>query len=315
MKTRVLIDTDPGIDDAMAVHLAFAHPALEVVALTSVFGNVHVPVATRNALRLAELAGASVPVAEGEAAPLAQPLRPPGYFVHGNDGFGTVPAAEPAGSPDPRDAAQCIVDLVAASQGEVTLCPVGPLTNVARALERSPAIRERVREVVVMGGAVRCPGNASPWAEANIWSDPHAAARVFAADWPVTLVGLDVTERVRCTPEDFAGLAEASPVIGGFLNEAVQFYFGWHRKKHGLDGCFMHDPAAVLAVAEPGFFEFEDVPLRVELEGPEIGRTVEDPDAGTRPVRVCVGVDAEGVRERILSLLANADRCRSARLA
>ena len=313
--TQILIDTDPGIDDAMAIHFALAHPQLEVVALTSVFGNVHVPVATRNALRLVEMAGASCPVAEGAAVPLVQPLRPPGYVVHGDEGFGTVPAAEPAGRADHRDAAQFIVDTVNASPGQVTLCPIGPLTNIALALRLDPSIAGRVRSVVVMGGAVECSGNVTHWAEANIWNDPHAAAEVFAADWPVTLVGLDVTERVRCTRGDFAMLSEAAPVIGGFLNEAVQFYFGWHRGKDGCDDCFMHDPTAVLAVMEPDLFEIRDVPIRVQIEGEEVGRTVADPQAGTRPVSVCLGVDAEAVRERFLSVITRADACRAARRA
>ena len=311
--TQILIDTDPGIDDAMAIHLAFAHPQLEVVGLTSVFGNVHVPIATRNALRLVEMAGATCPVAEGAAVPLVQPLRPPGYVVHGDEGFGTVPAAEPAERADHRDAAQFIVDTVTASPGQVTLCPIGPLTNIALALRLDPSIAGLVRNVIVMGGAVERAGNVTRWAEANIWNDPHAAAEVFAADWPVTLVGLDVTELVRCTSGDFVMLSEAAPVIGGFLNEAVQFYFGWHRGKDRLEGCFMHDPAAVLAVVEPGLFETRDVPIRVEVEGEEVGRTVADPSAGTRPVSVCLGVDADAARERFLAVAAQADSCREAR--
>ena len=313
--TRILIDTDPGIDDAMAIHLAFAHPQLEVIGLTSVFGNVHVPVATRNALRLVEMARASCPVAEGAAVPLVQPLRPPGYVVHGDDGFGTVPAAEPVGRADDRDAAQFIVDTVNAFPGKVTLCPIGPLTNIALALRLDPSIAGRVRSVTVMGGAVERAGNVTRWAEANIWNDPHAAAEVLAADWPVTLVGLDVTELVRCTPGDFAMLSGEAPVIGGFLNEAVQFYFGWHRGKDGFAGCFMHDPTAVLAVVEPGLFDIRDVPVRVEVEGEEVGRTVADPQAGTRPVSVCLGVDAEAVRDRFLTVTAQADSCREARRA
>ena len=312
---KILIDTDPGIDDAMAIHLAFAHPGLEVVGLTSVFGNVHVDKATRNALRLVEMAGATCPVAEGAAAPLVQPLQPPAYFVHGPEGFGDIPAETPAGAPDPRDAARFIVDTVNAHPGEVKLCPVGPLTNIALALRLDPSITRKVRRVVIMGGAVECPGNVTPHAEANIWNDPHAAAEVFAADWPMTLVGLDVTEQSRCTPADFAGLAGQSPLIGGFLNRAVPFYFEWHRKKEVLDGCFLHDPSAVLAVADPGLFTTRDVPIRVVTGGEEIGRPAPDADCGHRPVQVCLGVDSERVRESFLAHLASADACRAARIS
>lgn len=315
---KLIIDTDPGVDDAMAIHLAFAHPDIDLIGLTSIFGNVHVEKATRNALALAEMAGARIPVAEGAAAPLVQPLQPPAYFVHGDEGFGTLPAFAPNTAPDPRPADQFLVDTINAHPGEVTLCPIGPLTNVALALRRDPSIAKKVKEVVIMGGAVETPGNVTPHAEANIWNDPHAAAEVFAADWPMTLVGLDVTEAVRCTPEDFAALAAAAPKIGGFLNQAVQFYFEWHKKKphyaHGpFEGCFMHDPSAVLACVEPDMFRFRDAPIRVETEGEQIGRTVSDADAPGRPVRQALGVDTTAVAARFLRVTSGADAARDAR--
>lgn len=307
---KILIDTDPGIDDAMAIHLAFAHPDLEVVGLTSIFGNVHVPVATRNALALAEMAGSGCPVAEGAAAPLVQPLQPPGYFVHGDDGFGNSGVIEPEGTPDPRSAAQFIVDTVNAHPGKITLCPIGPLTNIALALQLDPSISGKVANVVIMGGAVETPGNVTEHAEANIWNDPHAAAEVLAADWPMTLIGLDVTEVVRCTAEDFNGLAVASPKIGGFLNRAVQFYFEWHVKKphyaHGpFEGCFMHDPSAVLAITNPGFFTYRETPVSVGTEGERIGQTTVASDGP--PVKVALDVDKAAVRARFLEVLSRAD--------
>lgn len=313
MARKLIIDTDPGIDDAMAIHLAMAHPGLELVGLTTVFGNVHVEKATRNALALVEMAGARVPVAEGAAAPLVQPLQPPAYFVHGPEGFGEMPAFAPAAAADPRPAAQFLVDMINAHPSEITLCPIAPLTNIAEALRLDPSITGKVHEVVIMGGAVETPGNVTTHAEANIWNDPHAAAEVFAADWPLTLICLDVTEVSRCSPSDFSGLAQAAPCIGGFLNGAVQFYFEWHRKKEVLDGCFLHDPSAVLACVEPELFTFHDAPIRVVIEGEEIGRTVSDPGAGSRPVRQALGVDPGGVRARFLELLATADTCRRAR--
>lgn len=312
--TKILIDTDPGIDDAMAIHLAFAHPDLEVVGLTSVFGNVHVDKATRNALALVEMAGADCPVAEGAGAPLVQPLQPPAYFVHGPEGFGGLPAPEPAGRPDPRSAAQFIVDTVNASPGQVTLCPVGPLTNIALALKLDPGITAKVHRVVVMGGAAETAGNVTRWAEANIWNDPHAAAAVFAADWPMMMVGLDVTERTRCVPGDFAALAREAPVIGGFLNGAVPFYFDWHRQKEVLDGCFLHDPSAVMAVADAGLFTTRQVPVRVVTEGEEAGRTVADPDCGHRPVAVALDVQSDRLKRLFLDHLGTADACRARRI-
>ena len=306
---KLIIDTDPGIDDAMAIQLAFAHPGIELIGLTAIFGNVPVEIASRNALRLVELAEAVCPVATGAKAPLVQPPHPPADFVHGKEGFGTMPPSDPLGRPVRASAAEFIVKQINAAPGEVWLCPIGPLTNIALALELDPGIVGKVAGVSVMGGAVYCPGNVTPWAEANIWNDPHAAEKVLTAAWPLTLVGLDVTEKTRAGPEDFAHLADKSPVIGGFLNEAVQFYFDWHRQKDVHDGCFLHDPSAVLAVVEPELFVTRDTPLKVVTEGEEIGRTVEDA-AGSQPVTVCTGVDAPALRARFLEVLATADDTR-----
>lgn len=311
---KIIIDTDPGIDDAMAIHLAFAHPEIAVLGLTTVFGNVHVEKATRNALALVEMARADCPVAEGAAAPLVRPAEPPGYYVHGREGFGELPAPTPQRRAEPVDAAGFIIRAIRRHPGEVTLVPVGPLTNIALALRRDPEIASMVREVVMMGGAVDSPGNVTEWAEANVWHDPDAAAEVLSTRWPVTLVGLDVTERTRCGPSDFARLADQAPVVGGFLNRAVQFYFDWHRKKDVHDGCFLHDPCAVLAVVETGLFATRETPIRVVTRGEQIGRTAADPQAGTPPVRVCTQVDAPALAERFLSVLSTADSRRAARV-
>ena len=305
---KLIIDTDPGVDDAMAILFAAAHPDLELIGLTTVFGNVPVATATRNALFLAELAGLAIPVAEGAATPLVQPLQPHPDFVHGVEGFGDLPPVAPKGQADRRPAAQYLCDAAAADPGQVTICAVGPLTNLAAALALDPAITRNVARVVVMGGAVACPGNVNADAEANICNDPHAAAAVFAADWPVTLVGLDVTEAVNCSPADFSGLGRSAPMIGGFLDRAVQFYFNFHRERHDLNGCHMHDPTAVIEITDPGLFEVREAPVMVTLDGTAAGRTRFGGDGPA--VRVCLGVDAEAVRARFLQVTGNADACR-----
>ena len=313
-RRKLIIDTDPGIDDAMAIFYAAAHPGLELIGLTSVFGNVPVSVATRNALRLAELTGQPIPVAEGAAVPLVQPLLPHPDFVHGAEGLGDIPPEAPRARPDPRPAAQFLAEACAAHPGQVSICAVGPLTNLALALERYPNILRDVGHVVVMGGAVECPGNVNVHAEANIWNDPHAAAAVFAADWPGTLVGLDITERVNCSPADFAGLGRAAPVIGGFLNDAVQFYIRFHRQRHGLDGCHMHDPTAVVAITDPGLFDTREAPLEVTLDGEAAGRTRAANGAASPPVRIVMDGDLDAIRRRFLDVMATADACRDAAL-
>jgi inosine-uridine nucleoside N-ribohydrolase len=311
---KLIIDTDPGIDDAMAIFYAAAHPEIELIGLTTVFGNVPLAVATRNALRLAGMTGQRIPVAEGAAQPLVQPLPPHPDFVHGAEGLGDIAPVAPSALPDPRPAAQFLAEATAAHPGEVTICAVGPLTNLAQAMALHPAIIGNVARVVVMGGAVECPGNVNPEAEANIWNDPHAAAAVFAAPWEVTLVGLDITERVNCSPADFAGIARAAPVIGGFVNDAVQFYIRFHRQRHGLDGCHMHDPTAVFAITDPHLFESRTAPVGVTLEGAAAGRTRLAPGRAAPGTRVCMEGDLDAIRQRFLDVVATSDACREAAL-
>lgn len=307
MKYKVIIDTDPGIDDAMAIHMAFADQSIDVIGLTSIFGNVTTHTATRNALRLAEMAYYRTIVAPGALVPLIRGAEPPADFVHGAEGFGTVPAATPAGSADGRSAAQFLCESCAAAPGEITICAVGPLTNLAAALSLDPNFVRNVKSIVIMGGSYAYHGNVTGCAEANIWNDPDAADRVFAADWDVTMVGLDVTERTQCTPDDFAFLASQSPQIGGFLRRAADFYFDFHQSKTGVRSCFMHDPSAILAITDAHLFGFEVVPIAVICDGEEIGRTALYEGQDRRLVKVATSVDNVAARERFLGLVAHAD--------
>lgn len=307
MTRAIVIDTDPGIDDAMAILYAAAHPGLDLLGLTTVFGNVPVATATRNALVLAGLTGRRIPVAEGAARPMVRATPPYPEHVHGPEGLGDIAPAAPRAAPDHRPAPRFLADATAARPGEVTICAIGPLTNLAEALALDPAIAGRTAGVIVMGGAVECPGNATPHAETNIWCDPHAAAAVLAAEWPVTLVGLDVTTRVTCSSADFAGLAARAPRTGGFLARAAQFYLRFHRARHGVDACRMHDPTALVALTDPDLFRFRDCPVRVVIDGPEAGRTVPDEAAATPPVRVALDVNADAARARFLEVTGTAD--------
>ena len=163
-----------------------------------------------------------------------------------------------------------------------------------------------------MGGSAARHGNVTACAEANIWNDPHAADRVFAADWHVTMVGLDVTEKTQCTPADFAAIAAAAPRIGGFLESAAGFYFDFHEAKLGRRICFMHDPSAVIAITDPDLFGFESAPITVTCEGDEIGRTVPEGD-GRREVAIAMEVDSQAVRRRFLDTVMAADERAAAR--
>ena len=296
---RLTIDTDPGIDDAMAILYAHAAPEIEIAALTTVYGNVRVDQATRNALRLLDWCGLDgVPVHEGAARPSVLPPFTPSAHVHGDEGFGDMPAEAPARAADPRPAAAALA--AAAGRGEA-LCPVGPLANLAAMLDVDPDACRKADRVVVMGGGI-AGGNVTPHAEANIWHDPHAAARLFAEP-NVWMVGLDVTTRILVSRADMAALAEAAPVLGGRLAAMTDFYIRFY-ESIGLEGCALHDPAAVIACTHPQLFDWEETPVRVVTEGEEIGRTV--PGGDGAPVRVARDVDAAAVKalwmERIASL-------------
>ncbi|MBK8835664.1 MAG: nucleoside hydrolase [Anaerolineae bacterium] len=197
MTRKIIIDTDPGVDDAMAIYLALRSPELELVGLTTIFGNSNVEATTRNTLNLLHVAGRTdIPVARGAGRPLVLPPGPTGEWVHGDDAMGNIgwtTVLDPALKPIDIPAARFIVDTIMANPGEITLVPIGPLTNLALALQLEPRIAANVREIVMMGGSVLAPGNVSPLAEANAHNDPHAASVVFSADWPITMAGLDVT--------------------------------------------------------------------------------------------------------------------------
>ena len=302
-REKIIIDTDPGVDDAMAILYACLDPKIELMGLTSIFGNVTTDIATRNALVLAEMAGKDVPVARGADKPIEQDAKPVAWEVHGHEGFGDVPPISPSSSPVSETAVEFICRMVSENPGEIVLCPVGPLTNIALALKKDPGIVDKVKSITVMGGSLDEGGNVTSFAEANIWQDPHAAEAVFAADWEVTMVGLDVTHQVVCTPEDFASLAKQAPKLGGFLNDAAQFYFQFHRKENGIYGCHMHDPTAVISIVRPDLFSIDETPLGVILSGEQVGQTVRLEEKRRPLVKACMGIDSDAIKKLFLETI------------
>ncbi|WP_169054308.1 nucleoside hydrolase [Nitratireductor sp. XY-223] len=291
MTHKIIIDTDPGIDDTMAIAYAIAHPDIDLIALTTIFGNVSVTEATDNALALLDYFGHAGDVARGDSRPLVMEPKPHSYFVHGRNGLGEVEIPASARSVVALDAADYLIEKTKEMPGEIDICAVGPLTNLARALERDPSIAERVKSVCIMGGAVYRPGNVSPVAEANIWNDPHAAERVFAADWPVVLAPLDVTTKVVLSPHFFADLEEADPKVGKLLSDMARFYARFYRSHSGINGCIPHDVMALAYLTIPGVYMQKRGALAAVTEGPGIGQTIfnpagkptVDPSWGERP--------------------------------
>jgi inosine-uridine nucleoside N-ribohydrolase len=294
---RIILDTDPGIDDALALFLALASPEIQLEAVTTVHGNVPVELTTRNALGLLEIAGRSdIPVARGSAQPLVR-VPVDAKYVHGPTGLGTLTLPEPSASVVSASAADLIIERVLAAPGELTLVAVGPLTNLALALRREPAIASQVREVVIMGGALRVPGNVTPAAEFNIYADPHAAQVVFKAGWPLRLVSLDATNTAAVTRQQTRQLARQQSAVSRCLEEMLAFYFEVFDPAYGNHGLRLHDPLALAAVFRPDFIQWEPAYVEVELTGTlTFGETVAffaRPGAPAPNMQVSAGVDAQ----------------------
>ncbi|OUS39014.1 nucleoside hydrolase [Rhodobacterales bacterium 56_14_T64] len=304
MAVKMIIDTDPGIDDAMAIFYAAAAPDIELLGLTTVFGNVTTAIATRNALRLLEAAGLDLPVAHGAETPLVLPPFTPSAQVHGDEGFGDIPAAMPTGHPIDEDAADFLCRTAREHKGELVLCPIGPLTNIALALQRDPEFAQNVARIVIMGGSLNEGGNITPHAEANIYHDPHAADVVFASDAKVVMVGLDVTHRILCSTSDFTAIAAQAPELGGMLQQMSVFYLKFYESVGKFDGCSLHDPAAVIACTHPELFETRPTPLQVSCAGETSGATLAAPNSGRAPVDVCTAVQADAVKSLFINRLS-----------
>jgi inosine-uridine nucleoside N-ribohydrolase len=312
---KVIFDTDPGIDDAMALLFLHASPAVELMGITTTFGNGTIETTTRNALYLAERFGISAPVARGAAAPLVGRPGDPPDFVHGRNGLGDVELpSEISRRADPRPAHRLIIDLIRANPGEIKIVAVGRMTNLALALRDDPGIVPLVRQVVIMGGAFGINGvlgNVTPAAEANIWGDPLAADEVTGAAWPLTMVGLDVTQQTRMPTPFLRALANEAGDAGRFIWEISRFYEDFHLKG-GVESIYVHDSSAVAYLLDPKLFETRQGAIRVVSEGIAFGQTIQKPSNNSYPPNdwddrpqhlVCTGVDSEGLRRLYRSTL------------
>lgn len=277
MTRAILFDCDPGVDDALALMLAHGHPELDILAVTTCGGNQTVDKVTRNALALADLLGMDdVPVAAGAHRPLVrEPLT--AENIHGDTGLGVVKLPEPQHALDTRHAVDVIIQTVLSRPPqEITVIATGPLTNLALAIRQAPEIVARVRDVVLMGGAIHT-GNVTPVAEFNIAVDPEAAQAVFNAGWPVTMVGLDVTHQALATPDVEAQFAALGTPFGDVAVELIHSY----RHAYANDQAFVdppcHDPVAVARVIAPELVTVRQAPVNVELHGElTTGQTIVD---------------------------------------
>jgi purine nucleosidase len=304
MATRIILDCDPGIDDALAIAFAHGHPGIDLVGITTVAGNVGLAKTTANALAVCEFIGAAgIPVTAGCAGPLLRPALD-ARQVHGDSGLGGAVLPPPAASPAGGHATDYLIETVRAAPGEITLVATGPLTNIALAVQREPRLADWVRQFVIMGGSAG-RGNVTPAAEYNIWADPEAAAAVFRAGWTVTMLGLDVTLRTGATDEVLRRMGELGPLGTGLLLPALEQY----RSVREPSGPPVHDVCAVAWVAEPGLFGLVPARVQVELAGQlTSGMTVTDFDApgevGTGNALVAMRIDVDKFWEVTLGTYA-----------
>ncbi|MEJ2146361.1 MAG: nucleoside hydrolase [Acidobacteriota bacterium] len=323
MKKRVIIDTDPGTDDAIAILLALNSPELVVEAITVVPGNVVVEQGLTNALRILGLANRpDIPVAGGARRPLGGRLITAGAGIHGPEGLGNSQLAAPRCAPDPRFAPDLIVELIRANPHEITLVGLGPLTNLALALSRDPTIGELVKEVILMGGSI-AGGNVTAAAEFNIYVDPEAARAVFRAGWPLTMVGLEIGWSALFRSEHLERLQRTRGPQNDFAADILAFLLERSRRQ-GSPGTPIYDATAMAAVIDPALIRTEHLHVDVELRGEltrgqtvvnrrnAVARAVRHGDQlifeGTKTLRpnihVAVHIDAERFRALLIDRLS-----------
>ncbi|WP_316569568.1 nucleoside hydrolase [Neobacillus sp. YIM B06451] len=314
---KVILDIDTGIDDALAIVYLLKHPGVEVKGLTTGFGNVSVEQATKNTLQIAELAGRpDVPVFFGASKSLLRTWNGPVVHVHGENGIGNVSLPEPKAKAQEERASDFIVRAVNEELGEISIITVGRLTNLAEALAKDPSLPKKVKEVVIMGGAVTVPGNVTPVSEANIAGDPEAANMVFEAGFPLTMVGLDVTMQTQITAEDMAWMVsqkdETNAELIEALDEMVRFRLAAYKKQDGIDGSPLHDPLAVAVTLHPDLVKTTPMLVAIETKGQlSSGATIADLRGSEKPyynVDVCLEVDAERFIKEFVEVVSGKQR-------
>lgn len=307
---KVIFDTDPGVDDAMALLFLARHPEIDLVGITTAFGNASIETTTRNAQYLKQQWGISAPIAKGSAEQYdaGRATHPFPAYIHGDDGLGNIGVPDVVDVPlDPRPAHQFIIDAVKANPGEIVLVAVGRMTNLANALRAAPEIAGLVKEVIIMGGAIDVPGNVTPAAEANIHGDPEAADAVMIAPWKVVVVGLDVTLKTTMSRATMAGLAAKGGKAVELLDKLSQFYIDFYDGQV-QDSMVVHDTCACVYLVARELFTTRSGVVRVLTTGIGEGMTVQKPEGmvfGTSqwdnlPSQlVCTDVDAAGAMKLV----------------
>ena len=267
MTKRIIIDTDPGIDDSLAILLALASPEITLEGLSVVHGNSSTEQVTINALSVLELAKASqIPVYKGCDLPLVQPslLAPE---THGDEGIGYAKLSAPQSKYQVERGSDFLIEKIMSNPGEITLVCIAPLTNIALAIRQEPRIVEKVKEVFIMGGALRHEGNTTMLSEFNTYVDPHAAHIVFHSGMPITLTPLDVTYQCIFTKDDLNRLLKINSPITTFIADATRFYMEFHDEYQKIDGCVINDPMTLALTFMPEICDYQELYVDVDLSG------------------------------------------------
>ena len=274
-KRKIILDCDPGHDDAMAILLCGASPELELLGITTVAGNSYVHNTTRNALIITEMANMDVPIVQGASKPLIrdQIVAPD---IHGESGLEGVALPNPSRNPLDEHAVPWIARMVEQYPGEVTLAPTGPLTNVALFLLQYPHLAEHVVEIALMGGGIAF-GNTTPVAEFNVFADPEAAHIVFSSNIPTTVFGLDVTHQAKIFMDEIRQIESYPSEVVSKMGTLLGFFHGTYFDVFGIEGAPLHDPCVIAYLIEPQLFQFSEYYTQVELKGSlTYGQTVVD---------------------------------------
>ncbi|XXG44589.1 hypothetical protein AAC387_Pa01g4348 [Persea americana] len=314
-KKKIIIDTDPGIDDAMAIFLALQSPEVEVIGITTIFGNVYTTLATKNALHLLEIAGRTdIPVAEGSHVTITKGAKVRiADFVHGTDGLGNQNFPPPKGKQIEQSAADFLVQQANLFPGQVTVVALGPLTNIALAIQLDPGFSGKIGQIVILGGAFSVNGNVNPAAEANIFGDPDAADIVFTSGADILAMGLNVTHQVVLSAADRDKMAQSPGKFAQYLCKILDVYFDYHRDAYSTQGVYLHDPAVLLAAVNPSLVTCTEGVVRVQTNGITRGITIFDHTRKRFPgtnewsnkptVKVAVTVDAATIVKLVMERL------------
>ncbi|QJD85758.1 nucleoside hydrolase [Cohnella herbarum] len=304
---KIIIDCDPGHDDAIAILLAGANPKVELIGITTVAGNAEVDKTTINALKVCEIAGLKdVPVAKGSAQPLVR-KRETAADIHGDSGMDGPSLPAPTKTIAAEHAVDFIIRELLASDGDITLIPVAPLTNIAMAMRKEPAIVPKIREIVLMGGGTF--GNWTPAAEFNIFVDAEAAKVVFESGVPLTMFGLDLTHKAQATPEIQERFKQIGNPVSDFVVELLQFFMHTYKEVFGFDGAPVHDACCVAYCIDPSIFTCRKLHVDIETKGEfSYGMTVVDMlgVTGKEPnVNVALELDQDKFWDMMIGTMSN----------